>query len=101
MLDEQAWRELGRHLKLSPREIEIARCILDDCKETAIASELGISPHTVRTHVERLYRKMGVRSRVEFVVRLVDEYLRLVREAGSRLPPICADHSAGRCPFRH
>jgi DNA-binding CsgD family transcriptional regulator len=35
-----------------------------------IASELGISPATVRTHIYNLYRKVGAGSRVELLNRL-------------------------------
>jgi LuxR family maltose regulon positive regulatory protein len=28
-----------------------------------IAARLGVSPHTVRTHLKRLYRDQGVRTR--------------------------------------
>lgn len=99
VLTDRAWGEVGRSLRLSGRELEIARSVFADCKELAIAGGLGISPHTVRTHMERIYRKLGVGSRVELVVRVVDEFLRLVRAEDSDLPPICRNRVAGRCPF--
>jgi DNA-binding CsgD family transcriptional regulator len=34
-----------------------------------IGGRLGISPRTVETHVSKLYRKLGVRSRVQAVAR--------------------------------
>jgi DNA-binding CsgD family transcriptional regulator len=51
------------------------QAVFDDQKETAIAANLGISTHTVHTHLERLYRKLRVSSRVSLVVRVVAEYL--------------------------
>ena len=33
------------------------------------AHRLGISPRTVETHVAKLYRKLGVRTRVQAVAR--------------------------------
>jgi DNA-binding CsgD family transcriptional regulator len=50
--------------------------------EAEIASNLGIAARTVHAHVERAYRKAGVHSRSELVVRLFREYVR-VRSDGS------------------
>ena len=41
--------------------------------ELAIASDLGISQHTVHTYLERVYRKLAVGSRVALVVRVMAE----------------------------
>jgi len=67
-----------RSLGLSPRERQIVRRVFDDLKENAIADDLSISPHTVHTHVERLYHKLGIGSRCEIVVRVFREYLALL-----------------------
>lgn len=57
-------------LGLSPREVEMARAIGRGLSNKEIASELSISPATVRTHIYNLYRKAGARSRVELLNRL-------------------------------
>jgi DNA-binding CsgD family transcriptional regulator len=49
-----------------------------------IADHLGISPHTVHTHIERLYRKVGVASRVSLVRRVFVEYLSTVKAVDDR-----------------
>ncbi|QDV92193.1 transcriptional regulator NarL [Phycisphaerae bacterium RAS2] len=72
-LSEEQWDYAGRRLRLSRREMQISKCIFDDLKESAIGRGLGISPHTVHTHLERLYHKLGVRSRLALVVRVVSE----------------------------
>lgn len=59
ILSAQAWQQLARSLRLTKREIQIVRGIFDDQTELAIAANLGISTHTVHTHVERLHRKRG------------------------------------------
>ena len=71
----QQWEHLRRKLDLSGRQLEIVQCIFDDWVGGRIALELGISDHTVHTHVERLYRKLGVNSRCELIVRVVAECL--------------------------
>lgn len=74
------WRALARELKLSNRESQILHEVFDDEKESVIAANLGISSHTVHTHLERLYRKLAVSSRVSLVRRIFAEYLRLRAE---------------------
>lgn len=66
---------------LSRREREIAALLLTDAKECAIAAHLGISPHTVHTHVARLYRKLGVASRLQLAVWLL---ARALEDAAAR-----------------
>ena len=62
-LTDQEWKTLGRLMRLSPRELQIVEAVCLELKDRAIAERLGISTHTVRTHFERLFRKLGVHSR--------------------------------------
>ena len=71
LLDSEAWSVVVRNLRLSEREAAIVQRILmlqDD--EASIGDHLGMSPHTVHTHIERLYRKLEVTSRCQLVTRL-------------------------------
>jgi DNA-binding CsgD family transcriptional regulator len=99
MLSEQAWIEIARSLVLSPRELEIVRGVFDDRTEFALAADLGISPHTVHTHIERLHQKLGVTDRVEVVMRIMQEFIALTVAPGTVLPSICANRAAGCCPL--
>lgn len=101
MFSEQAWDEIARSLKLSGRELQIVREVFDDNTEFAIARNLNLSPHTVHTHCERLYHKLGVTDRVKLVLRVTNEFIALTFTPESKLPPICANRTAGRCPFRY
>jgi DNA-binding CsgD family transcriptional regulator len=49
---------------LTDREAQVARHIAAGSSARAIAAALGISVHTVRRHSERIFQKIGVRSRV-------------------------------------
>jgi DNA-binding NarL/FixJ family response regulator len=49
---------------LSNREMEILKLMADDLTNAEIADALFISPLTVKTHVERILAKLGVRGRV-------------------------------------
>lgn len=55
---------------LSPREEEVARLLFSGYSAGAIAEKLGISPHTARDHVKRLYRKTGASSRDALLERI-------------------------------
>ena len=47
---------------LTPREIEVLRLLARGCSYAVIAAELGISEHTVTTHIKNTYRKLDVHS---------------------------------------
>jgi len=98
LLSERAWRLVSRSLGLSVRELQIVRGTFDGRTEAAIGADLGISAHTVHTHVERLHRKLQVPDRVGLVLRIMDEFLRLTTQRDGQLPPLCALRAAGGCP---
>ena len=81
ILPYDAWKTIAKSLRISDRELEIIQGIFDDRKEFAIADELKISVHTVHTHLERLYRKLGVSSRIALVLYILSEYLSLIPPA--------------------
>lgn len=49
--------------RLSEREREVARLVAQGLTDKEIARALGVSPTTVRTYVERLFDKLGIRRR--------------------------------------
>jgi len=69
-------------LGLSPRQLQIVYGILRDDDETTMARRLGISRNTVHVHVERLYRRLAVRSRCQLAVRILLTYITLVNHTG-------------------
>ncbi len=55
---------------LSAREGEVAKLYVDGLSYKEIARDLAISPATVRTHLNTIYRKLEVTSRIELLHRL-------------------------------
>jgi DNA-binding NarL/FixJ family response regulator len=54
---------------LTPREVEVLQALSDGLSNKAAARRLGISPHTVKFHIEALFRKLDARSRTEAVAK--------------------------------
>jgi DNA-binding NarL/FixJ family response regulator len=52
---------------LSKRETEILQKVAYGATTKSVAEELGISPHTVKTHLERIFEKLGANDRAQAV----------------------------------
>jgi DNA-binding NarL/FixJ family response regulator len=61
----------SRAASLTPREQEILGMLAEGLPNKAIASRLGISDHTVKTHLEAIFEKLGASTRAEAVARAV------------------------------
>lgn len=83
MFSEQAWEIIARSLRLSTRELQIVRGVFSDHTEFMIAADLRISAHTVHTHFYRLHHKLAVQTRVQLVLRVVQEFLALAYASGN------------------
>jgi len=49
----------------------VARLVATGLTDRAVAERLHLSHHTVSQHVKRIYRKLGIASRVELTALLV------------------------------
>jgi DNA-binding NarL/FixJ family response regulator len=54
---------------LTRRMRQILELLVQGKSEKEVASELGVSPHTVHIHVTRMYSRLGVNSRAELLAR--------------------------------
>jgi DNA-binding NarL/FixJ family response regulator len=54
--------------RLSNRELEVVRCLADGLTNREIAKRLGLSQHTIKNYLFRMFDKLGVSSRVELLV---------------------------------
>lgn len=57
--------------ELTPREMEVLQLIVEGADNVAIGQALSISPHTVKQYVANIFKKLGVRSRVQAAVHAV------------------------------
>jgi len=56
-----------RSSSLTKREVEILRLMTDGANTKVLATQLRLSPATVRNHVQNIFEKLGVHSRLEAV----------------------------------
>jgi NarL family two-component system response regulator LiaR len=63
----RAQRREGPLEVLTPREHDVLMRLAQGQRPAEIADELGMSAHTVRTHTNKIFAKLGVHSRLEAV----------------------------------
>ncbi len=70
----------GARPRLSPRELDVVRLVVDGLTNDEIGAALGIGARTVETHITRVFERFGVLSRTELAARAI-------REGWLDLPP--------------
>jgi len=60
-INKQAVAALG----ISDRELEVLQLLINGLSNKEIAATLFVSPNTIKTHVARLYEKLGVSRRTQ------------------------------------
>jgi len=61
--------------KLTARESQVLQLIAAGCTYSQTAERLGISLHTVTTHIKNMYRKLDVHSAASAVMRAFERQL--------------------------
>ncbi len=62
----QTWRPASP--RPSPREAEVIACLARGMADEEIALELAVRPDTVRSHLRRIYHKLGAADRAQAVL---------------------------------
>lgn len=57
----------GESEDLSRRELEVLRLLVSGASNKALAAQLKLSENTIKTHISRIFDKLGVQSRAEAV----------------------------------
>lgn len=58
--------------ELTAREREVLHLLLDGLLYKEIADTMGVSPHTVNFHIQKIYQKLHCRSRAQVVARFLN-----------------------------
>ena len=69
-------------VRLTARETDVLQLLARGCTYSQVGTELGVSRHTVASHVKSAYLKLDVHSAAGAVMRAIE--LRLIAVAGSR-----------------
>lgn len=85
--------DIGALFGLTPSETGILEGLVDGRRAADLARDLTISIETVRTHIRRLYNKMGVKSREQMIAK-VSAYRIPTVAAPVRAPEVTAGGSA-------
>jgi DNA-binding NarL/FixJ family response regulator len=85
---------------LSRREVEVVRCVAEGLSNREIAQRLGLTEHTVKNYLFRIFDKLGVSKRVEVVLYAYSlgsaaEVAGPNNGNGKKLTPIAANKAAG------
>ncbi len=54
------------------REVEVLNLLFEGLNNREIALKLNISIHTVKSHLESIYPKLGVNNRLRAVIKAID-----------------------------
>lgn len=77
-LEQMLRREAGRQelaQKLTRRELEVLRFVAGGLRNKEITARLAITEGTVKIHMHNIYEKLGMRDRLQLVLRARDEGL--------------------------
>ena len=66
-IEEAQYVDTRPNTPLSRRESEILQMVAYGATTKEVAHKLGISPHTVKTHLERIFEKLGANDRAQAV----------------------------------
>lgn len=83
LISDPEWAAVKSYARLSMRESQVSRLLFEGHKRDHIAEMLGISPRTVRYHLESLHKKLKVNTRVGLVLRLIQLRDFLVKKSAS------------------
>jgi two-component system nitrate/nitrite response regulator NarL len=79
---------------LSKREDEIARLVATGLANREVSEKLGLSRHTVKNYLFRIYEKLGISTRIELVLYILSQAQPC--GADNELNPTLADENAAR-----
>ncbi len=81
---------MGKNIstKLTEREFDILYLLTIGHSNQEIGAELEISKHTVKAHVESIYRKLGVHNKVQATIYAIYHKIIDIEELKTSLPDL-------------
>ncbi|MCX5635106.1 MAG: helix-turn-helix transcriptional regulator [Planctomycetota bacterium] len=82
IFSEHEWSGLVEDMSFSLREGQIVQCLFIGQSDKQIADKLQIGIPTVRTHLERLFRKLNVNDHQELILNIFCHFRNGCRKLG-------------------
>ncbi len=76
VFSDDEWNRLSCSLCLTPQQAKIVGLILQGKRDKEIAAALTTTVPTIRTHLARLFARLGVADRVELVLHVFNHFRR-------------------------
>lgn len=73
LLDDKQWLYVQRCCQLSPRELQVAKCICRGFGNEEVAREMQITSGTVKTHLRNIYRRIRVTNKIGMLLTFVEQ----------------------------
>ena len=75
-LTRSSLQSIVHRLGLTPRESEVTELLISGASTQEIQEKLVIAPDTLKSHLRNIYRKAGVRNRLEFTLAVMNGFKR-------------------------
>jgi DNA-binding NarL/FixJ family response regulator len=64
------WRAVPDAVALTPRHVDVLELVAQGFSNDEIADKLGLRPNTVKFHISEIFRRLGVRNRIEAIAQV-------------------------------
>jgi DNA-binding NarL/FixJ family response regulator len=64
------WRAVPDAVALTPRHVDVLELVAQGYSNEEIAQQLGLRPNTVKFHISEIFRRLGVRNRIEAIAQV-------------------------------
>jgi len=100
LLDEEHWFYIQRRLRMSPREVQVAKLVCKGFSNGEIAKNLRIKQGTAKTHLRNIYRRIHVKNKISMLLKIVEQATKFSAKTGITPPvPIVDIEKPVKKPF--
>jgi len=98
LLKEEQWMHLKELYHMTPRELQVAILVCRGFSNSEIADALKVRQGTVKTHLRNIYRRTRVRTKIQLLLRFLEDVKKMYAERKMPRPPIFegTEESAGK-----
>ena len=86
VLDEKQWLYVQRRYHISPRELQVIKCVCQGLTNGDIAAKLNVKRGTVKTHLRSIFNKTRVRNKITMLLRCMENASLFSHEANNTAP---------------